>query len=151
MSIYRRGFDFEYIWSKGKPILLMVVVAVVVVLAGITYLVLSMMNQPVLEAELMQSAIKSSEHTLLSITVSNYSETDIRDVIVHINAADNQAIDVSPGTVEIPVLEKDGGNRNLEILVNPIGEVLPGKYTLRIEAEMGDAVHNKEVIIEIVR
>jgi len=156
MSIYRRGFNFDFAWAKGKPwaLILVIIVAVLIVAGG--YVIITSLEQPPMQIHLLEDEIKAGEHTLVNIVIFNNTQGDFHDVELYVNVADREAIDVAfvqtgTSTITIPVLEKEGGKREIDVLVNPRESVLPGNYTIYLEAVMDEKVYSEEVNIEIVK
>lgn len=151
MSIYQRGFDFQFAWGKGKPFFILLIIALAVLLTGLGYVVLQLWDQPVLVVSLDDATLKSHEQTFLQIDITNRTPIEHNNILIKVAAADRGSFDVSPSEITISVLEKEGGSRNIEVFINPIQNVLPGKYTINVDAVMGEEIYSKSVILEIIK
>lgn len=153
MSIYnnRAGLDFKYAFERAKgPAIALGALIAVVALIWLASIVAEAFRQKQVTAYFEKQEIMPSEQTKLFVTVTNTGQQTANNVLVEVTPIDKTAISVFPSDNSISVLGA-GESRTLELIVNPVGNALPGSYKVGITVEMHGKKSYAETIIRIVQ
>ena len=143
MGIYDSGFGFE----KGKLIKIIGLVIVLAALIVAGYWVATNFESSPINIQFESNPIKPGEKTKVTIVISNNSEFDAENVTLSLRAKEQTEFDIFPsnekfnGTIN---LISSGTNREVTFFINPVGEILPGTYTLVAEAVINSQLYEKE-------
>lgn len=95
-----------------------------------------------------KNPVKSSEQSILTVSVSNPYPQTARKVIVEVVPEDRRAISVDRPVREIDVLDK---NRELEFIINPVGKILPGDYVLNISVTINGTKFSETATLKVIQ
>ncbi|MFH1391899.1 MAG: hypothetical protein ABIH20_06310 [Candidatus Diapherotrites archaeon] len=149
MGVYDSGLnlDFGFRFDKKKFIPIIGVLVVLIILAYIVIYVVSNYESSPMEFRFEKNPIKNGEQTKVFVKISNQTKTDAENVSLTLKAKEISDFDIIPlnekfdGSIK---LLSSGTSREITFLINPIGEVLPGTYTLVAESIINGQLHKKE-------
>ncbi|MCR4335034.1 MAG: hypothetical protein NUV57_00675 [archaeon] len=149
MGVYDSGLnlDFGFRFDKKKFLPIIGAIIVLIILAYLVIYAASNYESSPMEFRFEKNPIKSGEQVKVFITISNQTKTDAEDVSLTLKAKEISDFDIialnEKFNGSIPLISSDT-SREITFLINPIGEVLPGTYTLVAESVINGQVHKKE-------
>lgn len=148
-NIYKDGFDFTAIFEKIKKPMFFLGIAIlfVIILMALISMADAFKQKP-LDARFSSDKIKPSGLAALYVAVANNEEIDAKNAAITVEALDKKSLSVTPAKVTLPTLEK-GGKRTLEFAVNPVGEIFPGTYLLKIVFGINGKIYEKEITLTV--
>ncbi len=136
MGIYDGGipsFDFRLDMDKDKIVAYAgIAIGIILIILVAYWLVLNFDSSPV-DISFEKNPIAAGESTRVKVIVTNRFDIDAQNVGITLRAKEQRDFDVVPlndkfnGTIP---LVSAGASREVTYLVNPVGEILPGTYTL---------------------
>ncbi len=102
-----------------------------------------------LELRLAKDKIKPTENVTLSVKVTNVSGADARDVVLLVKARDNQSISITPLTTKIVPSLPANEWRQLDFLVDPVGTIAPGGYTLDVQTVLNGKPYAANAVVNV--
>ena len=143
---YRPAINLPDLGKLVKP-LLGLMVLVVLYLAVVN--VQEMLKQKPLEIRLEKNTIQADETTRLNVKVSNTTGKDASEVVLLVKAKDDRSINITPLTTNLIKQLPANEWRQLDFLVNPIGSISPGGYTLTVETIVNDQKFGESAVIRV--
>ncbi|HZX20417.1 MAG TPA: hypothetical protein VFF13_05370 [archaeon] len=135
MGIYDSGIDInlpkELNGDKVKPILLAVAALIVVFLVG--HFILKGFDSNPVSIEFAKNPIKTGETAEVTVVIQNNTETDAQNATVSLQIKETSEFSVFPknegfnGTINVL---SQNTSRRIGYFANPVGNVLPGTYTI---------------------
>ena|SRR3990167_1649016 len=102
-----------------------------------------------LEIRLEKEKIKPSETLLLNVKVTNTTGKDASEVVLLVKARDEKSINITPLTSKIIKSLPANEWRQLDFLVNPIGSISPGGFTITVETILSDQKFAKSAVVTV--
>ncbi len=143
---YRPTLNLPDLGKLVKP-LIGLMVLVVLYLAVVN--VQEMLKQKPLEIRLDKGTIQSNETTRLNVKVSNTTGKDAAEVVLLVKAKDDRSINITPLTTNLIKQLPANEWRQLDFLVNPIGSINPGGYTLTVETIVNDQKFTESAVVRV--
>jgi len=150
MGIYDSGFvpKFGFNFDKGKIIPIVGAAVVIIILILVAFWVVSNYDSGPLSFRFEKNPVKPAEQTKVFVTVTNQGDLDAENVLLSLKAKEISDYDIYPLNEnfegEINYLSSRS-SREVTFLINPIGEVLPGTYTLVAETTINGQLYEKEI------
>ncbi|MAG17854.1 MAG: hypothetical protein CL944_00060 [Candidatus Diapherotrites archaeon] len=148
MGVYDSGLNLDFIkFDKKKFLPIIGAIVLIIILAYAAIYAVSNYEPSPIEFRFEKNPIKSGEETKIFIIISNQTKTDAEDVSLILKAKEISDFDVIPLNEKFDGSIKflsSGTSREITFLINPIGEVLPGTYTLVAESAINGQLHTKE-------
>jgi len=153
MGLYEPGFEFHFPFVEKKNILtISAIILVLILIGGFLFWVLGNLEQSPFNFRFDKNPIMPGEQTKVVVTLTNISEFDAADVPLTLEVRERTEFDIYPlnekFTGEINILAK-GNSREITFLINPIGEVLPGTYTLEAKTNINGVEYAKIVTLRV--
>ena len=150
MSIYGSNFGLGFGVSKQKVTPIAGVIVLILILTSIVFLAFESFEDNPLNFTFERNPIKAGNQVKIFINLTNNSEQDAHDVPLSLSAKENTDFDIYSLNEKfkgiIPTISK-GTSREITFLINPIGEVLPGSYTLVAKTNLNGIDFEKEAIL----
>jgi len=147
MGIYDADFDFQFGFDKHKWLRKVGIVIALAALIFVAYWVVTNFESSPINFQFESNPIKPGEKTQVTIIISNNSDFDAENVTLSLRAKEQTEFDIFPSNEKFNGsinLISSGTNREVTFFVNPVGEVLPGTYTLVATAVMNSQLYEKE-------
>jgi len=153
MGIYDSGFGIDLRPENKKKIVMAIAGAIAVVV--FFFIVSSIeieLESSVISHRFEKNPIKPGEQTKLFVGITNSTEIDAENIALRVEAKEKTEFDIIPlnekfnGSI---TLISAGNSREITFLINPIGEVLPGTYTLVITTSINGALEEKEITLAV--
>lgn len=147
MGIYDSGLDLNLDFARGKLIPIIGIVVALIIIVVLAYWVVSNYETSPLSFDFEKNPINTTESTTVTISVSNQSDSDAENVSLSLETKEKSEFDIYSsnekfdGTIS---LLSTGTSRKVSFVVNPIGEILSGTYTLVAKATINGAMYEKE-------
>ncbi len=151
MGIYDKNVDFDFSFDKMKmPLIGLGIIVGLLVLYMLYQSLYEVVKQKPIEVYFEKNPLRMNDQGFMKVKVTNITEKDAKDVIVTVRAKDksNIQVDQVSKTNKIDLLEK-GNHRELEFLINPTTDLLPGTYTLVITVAMNGQNYNYSTVLEV--
>jgi len=148
MGIYDKGFDFDakgFLLRAQKPL---IILAAILMVAFLAWILFGLFTGEAISFSFNKNPVFTSEQTILRVSIRNTTGITARDVIVQVFAEDKRSISVAPPIKQIGILDQF---RELEFVINPVGEVLPGNYVINIKTEINGEKFSKQAVLTIER
>lgn len=152
MGLYDSGFDFRFgeakkiAFSLGIGVLAVILVVLVLFFAG------QFLRTEPLQFRFEKNPIKTGEQTKVFITVTNISGGDLENVPLSLSAKEKAEYDIyalnEKFDGKISQLSK-GTSREVTFIINPIGKILRGTYTLVARTNLNGVDHVKEATLTV--
>ena len=150
MSIYGSNFGLGFGVSKQKVTPIAGVIILILILTSIVFLAFESFENSPLNFTFERNPIKAGDQVKIFINLANTSEQDAHDVPLLLKAKENTDFDIYSLNEKfkgiIPTISK-GTSREITFLINPVGEVLPGSYTLVAKTNFNGIDFEKEAIL----
>jgi len=150
MSIYGSNFGLGFGVSKQKVTPIAGIILLSIILIGLIFLLFENFEDNPLNFTFERNPIKAGNQVKIFINLTNTSEQDAHDVPLSLKAKENTDFDIYSLNEKfkgiIPTISK-GTSREITFLINPIGEVLPGSYTLVAKTNLNGIDFEKEAIL----
>lgn len=146
MGIYNKGIEFDFVDATKQFKKFIPALGLIIAVLLILWILLIAFSEETISFSFAKNPIKNSEQTILDVKIANTSNQTARDVVVEVFAEDRRAISIAPPVTQISVLDEF---RELEFVVNPVGDVLPGKYILNIQTEINGKTYSKQAELVI--
>lgn len=148
MGIYDAGFDFQFGFDKGKWLPKIGIIIALAALIVVAYWVVANFETNPISFQFDKNPIKPGEKTQVTITLVNNSDLDAENVTLTLNAKEQTEFDIYPSNEKFKGsinLISSGTKREVTFSINPVGEVLPGTYTLVAKAVINFQLYEREV------
>lgn len=152
MGVYDKkssnGFDYFFPTQGTKIMGLGLAIVGVLLIILLLAMATGIFNPRPLAFSFDKNPIKANEQSILTVGVSNPHQQTARNVIVEVVPEDRRAISVDRSVREIEVLDR---NRELEFIINPVGQILPGDYVLNISVTINGTKFSETTTLKIVQ
>jgi len=154
MGIYDSGFGpkFDLLFNRKKFLPIIGGLIVLIILIGIIYFgVISIDSSPI-GFNFEKNPIKTGESTNIIVSITNNSDVDATNVSLALRIKETSEFDIIAlnekfkGSIS---LLSSNSSREVIYLINPIGNVLPGSYTLVAETVINGAKFEKEAKLNV--
>ncbi|MEK6958313.1 MAG: CARDB domain-containing protein [archaeon] len=153
MGLYDSGIYAKF-GEEKKKIAMGVLAAVVIAVAIWSILVLapiSFDDHPI-KYRFEKNPIRPGEQAKVTITISNNGKMDAQNVKLFLQPKEKTEFDIFPVNEKfrdtIPLISA-GTSREVTFLINPVGEVLPGTYTLVATAQMNGKIFTESATLTV--
>ena len=150
MSIYGSNFGLGFGVSRQKVTPVIGIIILILLLIGLIFLFFENFDSNPLNFTFERNPIKAGSQVKIFINLTNTSEQDAHDVSLSLKAKENTEFDIYLLNKKfkgiIPTISK-GTSREITFLLNPVGEVLPGSYTLVAKTNLNNIDFEKEAIL----
>ncbi|MBI2598086.1 MAG: hypothetical protein HYW50_02730 [Candidatus Diapherotrites archaeon] len=146
MGIYKKGIDFDpkQVFDPSSKLSLALAIIVAIVLFAVLFSIF--LNRDAVSFSFSKNPITVSEQSVLNVTIANTTGKTAREVVVEVFAEDKRSIQVSPLLQKIDILDDF---RELEFLINPVQNALPGNYVLNIRTEINGKAFSKQAVLAV--
>ena len=147
MGIYNPGFDFDIAMGTKRALPLAGMALAIILLAIVSiWAVTSFENGP-LKISLEKNPVTPNDEVRVTVTVANKSDTDAENVPVSLQIKERAEFDIYAlnkkfsGTI---TSLSSGTEREVTFILDPVGGVLPGSYTLVARTKINGFEYEKE-------
>ncbi len=148
MGVYDKNkkINVKKIVENGKSSIIMKIFVAALLLGILLLIITSILTPKPLVYYFDKNTITTNEQAILKVGVSNPFGQTSRNVIVEVAPEDAKSISVTQPRREIEVLDNF---RELSFVINPIKEILPGNYVIRISLTINNQKFVEKTAITI--